>query len=65
MESLGLDLPLRTVRNESLYWESDVLPNNAKSDFKIVIVSDGNAETDGTYIIPEYEYPGLIKVNIS
>ena len=62
MEPLGLDLPLRAVRNESLYWEADELPNNGRSNFKIVIVSDGDKDTDGSYIIPEYEYPGLVKV---
>ena len=64
MGPLGLDLPLRTVRNESLYWEADELPNNGRSNFKIIIISDGSADTDGSYIIPEYEYPGLIKVNV-
>ena len=63
MALLGVDLPLRTVRNESLYWEADELPNNARSNFKIVIISDGSPDTDGSFIIPEYEYPGLIKVN--
>ena len=62
MEPLGLDLPLRAVRNESLYWKADELPNNGRSNFKIVIVSDGDTDTDGSYIIPEYEYPGLVKV---
>ena len=64
MGPLGLDLPLRTVRNESLYWKADVLPNNGRSNFKMVIVSDGTADTDGCYVIPEYEYPGLIKVGL-
>ena len=62
MEPLGLDLPLRTVRNESLYWEANELLNNARSNFNIVIISDGSPDTDGCYIIPEYEYPGLVKV---
>ena len=30
----------------------------------MVIVSDGTADTDGCYVIPEYEYPGLIKVGL-
>jgi len=60
-----LDLPLRTIRIENLYWEADELPNNARSNFNILIINipDGNEGTDGCYIIPEYEYPGLIKVN--
>lgn len=60
---LGLDLPLRAVRNESLYWKADELPNNGRSNFNIVFVSDGS-DTDGTYVIPEYEYPGLVKVRL-
>lgn len=64
MEPLGLDLPLRTVRNESLYWGADVLLNNGRKNFKMIIISDGSADTDGAYIIPEYEYPGLLKVNL-
>ena len=63
MEPLELDLPLRTIRNESLYWKVDV-PNNGRSNFKLIIVCDGTAEADGSYIIPEYEYPGLIKVRL-
>ena len=62
MEPLGLDLPLRAVRNECLYWKADELPSNGRSNFKIIIVSDGDTDTDGSYIIPEYEYPGLVKV---
>ena len=64
MEPLELDLPLRTIRNESLYWEADEVPNNGRSNFKLIIVSDGTAETDNSYVIPEYEYPGLIKVRL-
>ena len=64
MAPLGVNLPLRTVRNESLYWEADEQPNSARSNFKIIIISDGSPDTDGSCIFPEYEYPGLIKVNI-
>jgi len=58
---LGLDLPLRTLRNESLFWEADPLPDNGRRNFNLIIVSDGE-DTDGCYIIPEHEYPGLVKV---
>ena len=64
MEPLKLDLPLRTIRNENLCWKADVVPNNGRSDFKLIIVCDGTAEADGSYIIPEYEYPCLIKVRL-
>ena len=56
-----MDLPLRTVRNESLFWEADPLPDNGRRNFNIIIVSDGE-DTDGCYMIPEHEYPGLVKV---
>ena len=64
MELLGIDLPFRTIRNETLYWQADVLPNNGRSNFKIIIVSEKSEELYGTYIMPEYEYPGLIKVKL-
>ncbi|XP_065897175.1 peroxisomal sarcosine oxidase-like isoform X2 [Dysidea avara] len=62
LELLGLDLPLRTVRNESLFWEADPLPDNGRRNFNIIIVSDGE-DTDGCYMIPEHEYPGLVKIS--
>lgn len=58
LQPLGLDLPLRPVRVESLYWEIDTLPNNARSSVSLIDIE----EDEGCYIIPEYEYPGLIKV---
>ena len=58
LQSLGLDLPLRIIRVESLYWEIDKLPNNASSGISVIVPE----EDSGCYIIPEYEYPGLIKV---
>ena len=62
MESLGIDLPLTNMRIESLYWKADALPNNGRSSFKIIIVSEGSEQPYGCYLIPEYEYPGLVKV---
>ena len=62
MEPLGIDLPLTNMRIETLYWKADVLPNNGRSNFMITIVSEDSEQTYGCYIMPEYEYPGLIKV---
>ena len=59
LQPLGLDLPLRTIRVESLYWKLDELPNNTNSGISVIIPEEDN----GCYIVPEYEYPGLIKVN--
>ena len=64
MELLGIDIPFRTIRNETLYWKADVLPNNGRSNFKMIIVTEESGEPYGTYIMPEYEYPGLIKVKL-
>ena len=64
MEPLGIDLPFRTIRNETLYWKADELPNNGRSNFMIIIVSEDTVQPYGTYIMPEYEYPGLIKVKL-
>ena len=64
MEMLGIDLPFRTIRNETLYWKAHALPNNGRSNFKIIIVSEKSEELYGAYILPEYEYPGLIKVKV-
>ena len=63
MEALGIDLPLTNLRYETVYWKADALPNNGRSNFKIIIVSETNDEPYGCYLMPEYEYPGLIKVN--
>ena len=63
MEPLGIDLPLTNVRIETLYWKADALPNNRRSNFKIIIVSEESEQPYGCYLMPEYEYPGLIKVN--
>ena len=67
LQPLGLDLPLKAIRIESLYWEADVLPNNARSSFYNATVnicesSEEEEDIDGCYMLPEYEYPGLIKV---
>ena len=47
---------------ESLYWEIDGQLNNTNSPtgngISVVVPEEGG----GCYIIPEYEYPGLIKV---
>lgn len=51
-------MPLRPIRIESLYWEIDEMPNIAKSGICIINIE----EDEGCYIVPEYEYPGLIKV---
>ena len=63
MKPLGIDLPLTNVRIETAYWKADVLPNNGRSNFKTTVVSEECDELYGCYLIPEYEYPGLIKVN--
>ena len=63
MKPLGIDLPLTNVRIETAYWKADALPNNGRSNFKIIIVSEESEQPYGCYLIPEYEYPGLIKVN--
>ena len=63
MDPLGIDLPLTNMRIENLYWKADALPNNGRSNFKITVVSEESKHPDGCYLIPEYEYPGLIKVN--
>ena len=60
LQPLGLELPLRPVRVESLYWEIDAVPGSANSGVCII----GFEEDDGCYIVPEYEYPGMIKVII-
>ena len=60
LQPLGLDLPLRPVRVESLYWETDPVPSNVNNGVCII----GFEEDDGCYIVPEYEYPGLIKVTL-
>ena len=59
LQLLGLDLPLRTVRIESLYWELDEPSNDTSNGVSLV---DTEEDDDGCYIVPEYEYPGLIKV---
>lgn len=51
---------MRPVRVESLYWEIDAVPGSANSGVCII----GFEEDDGCYIVPEYEYPGMIKVII-
>ncbi|XP_065897172.1 peroxisomal sarcosine oxidase-like isoform X2 [Dysidea avara] len=63
LKPLGLDLPLRTVRKEQLYWKITPLPDNGGRGFDIVVIADDDDEHDGFYVIPEYEYPGLVKVN--
>ena len=63
MKPLGIDIPLTTLRYETVYWKADAVPNNGRSNFMIVIVSEKNDEPYGCYLMPEYEYPGLIKVN--
>ena len=60
LQPLGLDLPLRPLRIENLYWEIDELPNNSRSSVSIICAEEDN----DCYIIPEYEYPGLIKVTV-
>ena len=57
-----MDLPLRTVRKEHLYWKITPLPDSDGRGFDIVVIADDDGEHDGFYIIPEYEYPGLVKV---
>ena len=58
LQPLRLDLPLRIVRVASLYWQIDTVPSNGDNGVCII----GFDEDDGCYIVPEYEYHGLIKV---
>ncbi|XP_065897170.1 peroxisomal sarcosine oxidase-like [Dysidea avara] len=62
LKPLGLDLPLRTVRKEHLYWKITPLPDNDGRGFEVVIFADDDV-SEGCYITPEFEYPGLVKVN--
>jgi len=63
LKPLGLDLPLRTVRKEHLYWKITPSPDNDGRGFEVVIVADDDV-SEGCYITPEFEYPGLVKVFI-
>jgi len=64
LQPLGLDLPLRAIRKEHLYWKITPSPDNEWRGFDMVIIADDNSVYDGFYVIPEYEYPGLVKVQM-
>jgi len=61
LQPLGLNLPLKTVRKEHLYWKITPLLENDGRGIGMVIFADDD-ESEGCYISPEFEYPGLVKV---